>query len=58
MAISLDEIISSSLRPYVSAYIVQIALDHKDSQREMISVLLSDLYGRVVTSKDIEKGKY
>lgn len=57
VAISLDEIIVGSLRPLVTTYSVQIALDHKDSQREMISVLTSDLYGRVVTSKDIAKGE-
>lgn len=56
VAISLDEIIVGSLRPLVITYSVQIALDHKDSQREMVSVLISDLYGRVVTSKDISKG--
>lgn len=57
VAISLDEIIIGSLRPLVTTYAVQIALDHKDSQREMVSVLTSDLYGRVVTSRDIAKGK-
>lgn len=57
MAISLDEIIIGSLRPFVTTYSVQIALDHKESQREMVSVLISDLYGRVVTSGDIAKGK-
>lgn len=57
VAISLDEIVFGSLRPLVTTYAVQIALDHKDSQREMISVLISDLYGRVVTSRDIAKGK-
>lgn len=56
--ISLDEIVMGSLRPLVTTYSVQIALDHKDSQREMISVLISDLYGKVVTSRDIAKGKW
>lgn len=56
VAISLDEIIIGSLRPLVTTYSVQIALDHKDCQREMISVLISDLYARVVTSRDIAKG--
>lgn len=56
VAISLDEVIVGSLRPLVTTYSVQIALDHKDSQREMISVLISDLYGRIVTSRDIAKG--
>lgn len=57
VAISLDEVIVGSLRPYVTSIAVQIGLDHKASQREMISVLISDLYGRVVTAKDIGKGK-
>lgn len=57
VAMSLDEIMIGSLRPLVTTYSVQIALDHKDSQREMVSVLISDLYARVVTSRDIAKGK-
>lgn len=56
VAMSLDEIVSGSLRILITAFAVQIALDHKDSQREMISVLISDLYGRVVLSRDIVKG--
>lgn len=58
VAISFDEIIVGSLRPLGVTYSVQIALDHKDSQREMVSVLISDLYGRVVTPKDIAKGTH
>lgn len=57
VTISLDEIIIGSLRPYVITYAVQISLDHKEQQRELTSVLISDLYGRVVTSRDIAKGK-
>lgn len=57
VAVSLDEVTCGSLRTLVTTYAVQIALDHKDSQREMISVLISDLYGRVVTSRDIVKGE-
>jgi len=56
VAISLDEIVMGSLRTLVTTYAVQIAMDHKDSQREMVSLLISDLYGRVVTSRDIVKG--
>lgn len=58
VAVSLDEVTCGSLRTLVTTYAVQIALDHKDSQREMISVLISDLYGRVVTSRDIVKGEF
>lgn len=56
VAVNLDEILTGLLRPYVTSVIVEISMDHKDSQREMTSVLISDLYGRVITSKDIEKG--
>jgi programmed cell death protein 4 len=35
---------------------VEIAMDHKPSHREMTSVLISDLYGRIVTQKDIGRG--
>lgn len=56
VAVNLDEILTGLLRPYVTSVIVEIALDHKDSQREMTSVLISDLYGRVITGRDIEKG--
>lgn len=35
---------------------VEIAMDHKPSHREMTSVLISDLYGRVVTQRDIGRG--
>ncbi|XP_037937101.1 programmed cell death protein 4 [Teleopsis dalmanni] len=56
VAMSLDEILTGPLRPYVTSVVVEISMDHKDSQREMTSVLISDLYGRVITGKDIEKG--
>lgn len=38
--------------------IVEIALDHKPSHCEMASVLISDLYGRIFSAKDIGLGKY
>ncbi|XP_017473472.1 PREDICTED: programmed cell death protein 4 [Rhagoletis zephyria] len=56
VAVSFDEILTGPLRPYVTSVVVEISMDHKDSQREMTSVLISDLYGRVITAKDIEKG--
>lgn len=57
VAISLDEIlVGSSLRQCVTSVAVEIAMDHKDSHREMTSLLISDLYGRVITPKDIIKG--
>jgi len=44
------------MRPYVVKLAIEIAFDHKPSRREMTSVLISDLYGRVITSKDIVSG--
>lgn len=56
VALNLDEILTNNLRPHVTSVMVEIAMDHKDSQREMTSVLISDLYGRVIIGKDIESG--
>ncbi|KAL5274901.1 PDCD4 family protein [Megaselia abdita] len=56
VAVLLDEILTGQLRPYVTAVAIEISMDHKDSHREMTSVLLSDLYGRVITGKDFTKG--
>lgn len=56
VAVSFDEILQSPLREHITSILVEIAMNHKDSQREMTSVLISDLYGRVITGKDIEKG--
>lgn len=59
VAISLDEIVvSSTLRQLVTSVAIEISMDHKDSQREMISLLVSDLYSKVVTPKDIQKGMF
>lgn len=44
------------LRPLVIRKAVEMALEHKNSHREMTSVLLSDLYGRCLISSDYEKG--
>lgn len=57
VAISLDEILVGNLRQCVTAFAVEISMDHKDSHREMTSLLISDLYGRVITPKDIIKGE-
>ncbi|XP_039499901.1 programmed cell death protein 4 [Drosophila santomea] len=56
VALSFDEILQGPMREHITSILVEIAMDHKDSQREMTSVLISDLYGRVITGKDIEKG--
>ena len=36
---------------------IELAMDHKPSNREMTSVLLSDLFERFLTERDIEKGE-
>lgn len=56
VADSLDEFMTGAMRSYVSKVSVEIAMEHKQSHREMTSVLLSDLYGRCITSKDIVRG--
>lgn len=57
VARSIDEYLTALTRPMVTYVVVEVAMDHKQSQREMTSVLISDLYGKIVTSKDISKGK-
>lgn len=45
-----------SLKPKIIELILSMALDHKSTHREMSSVLISDLYGKVLTSDDIASG--
>ncbi|XP_038221072.1 programmed cell death protein 4 [Zerene cesonia] len=47
------EFVSSKQSHLVCETIIEIALDHKPSHCEMASVLISDLYGRIFTVKDI-----
>lgn len=35
---------------------IELAMDHKPSHREMTSVLISDLYGVIISEKDIANG--
>jgi programmed cell death protein 4 len=56
VAVYLDEFLTGSLRPMIIKVAVEKAMEHKQSHREMTSVLISDLYGKVVTSKDISRG--
>ena len=37
---------------------VELAMDHKPSHRELGSVLISDLYQKVISQRDIGKGMY
>lgn len=39
-------------------FAIEMAMDHKPSHREMTSVLISDLYGRILSQRDICKGNY
>ncbi|GBP58239.1 hypothetical protein EVAR_40744_1 [Eumeta japonica] len=47
------EFVTANRSHLVCEAIVEIALDHKPSHCEMASVLISDLYGRVFSAKDI-----
>lgn len=51
-----DSIRSGTLRPLVIRKAVEMALEHKNSHREMTSVLISDLYQRCLIGSDYEKG--
>lgn len=51
-----NHIRSGTLRPLVVRKAVEMALEHKNSHREMTSVLLSDLYGRCLIESDYERG--
>lgn len=37
---------------------IEMALDHKPSHRELTSVLISDMYGRIVSERDIARGEF
>ncbi|XP_058445328.1 programmed cell death protein 4 [Malaya genurostris] len=56
VAESLSDIMSIERRTLVTKIAVEMAFEHKQSQREMTSVLISDLYGRTISSRDICKG--
>ncbi|XP_013138473.1 PREDICTED: programmed cell death protein 4 [Papilio polytes] len=47
------EFVTAKRSHLVCETIVEIALDHKPSHCEMASVLISDLYGRIFSAKDI-----
>lgn len=52
---SVEEIVPNNRRDVFVQLAVEIAMDHKPSHRELTSVLISDLYGYVVTESDIVK---
>ena len=41
----------------IVAILVELAMDHKPSHRELASTLISDLYQKVISQRDIGKGK-
>jgi programmed cell death protein 4 len=51
-----DNIRSGTLRPLVIRKAIEMAFEHKNSHREMTSVLISDLYGRCLIGSDYEHG--
>uniref|UniRef100_A0A2H1VW85 SFRICE_024933 n=1 Tax=Spodoptera frugiperda TaxID=7108 RepID=A0A2H1VW85_SPOFR len=52
------EFVTANRSHLVCETIVEIALDHKPSHCEMASFLISDLYGRVFSAKDIGIGLF
>ena len=46
-----------SRRWMVVSILIELAMDHKPSHREMASVLISELYLKVISQRDIGKGK-
>ena len=57
VAKEIDDIIrTGTLRPLVIRKAIEMALEHKNSHREMTSVLISDLYGRCLIGSDYEHG--
>lgn len=51
-----DHIRSGTLRPLVVVKAIEMALERKNSHREMTSVLISDLYSRCLIESDYERG--
>lgn len=52
---SVQEIIPINRRHVFAQQAIEIAMDHKPSHRELTSVLISDLYGYVLSESDIVK---
>ncbi|CAH1716409.1 programmed cell death protein 4 [Aphis gossypii] len=55
-AMTLSELNIVSKWHLITQVSVEVALEHKPSQREMTSILLSDLYGRLIKQKEIAQG--
>lgn len=53
---SLEELNISKMKPRIVELAVSLALDRKACHRELVSILISDLYSKVIVAKDIQKG--
>lgn len=56
VVLSLEEYNLNHIRPNLACLAISLAMERKPSHREMTSVLLSDMYGRILAEPDFEKG--
>lgn len=56
VALSLEELNIETKKPLLVVLAITLAMERKPSHREMTSVLLSDLYGHILSEEDIECG--
>lgn len=54
-SLSIEDTIPVNRRDFLVQVIIEMAMDHKPSHREMSSVLISDLFGHCITETDITK---
>lgn len=52
----LDEVNISGNYHQIPIVLISLALEKKSSHRELASILISDLFGKLLTSEDIQKG--
>lgn len=53
--LSLEDVNTGAKRYMIAVIAIETAMDHKPSHREMTSVLISDLYGRLLSTRDVSK---
>ncbi|XP_054709294.1 programmed cell death protein 4-like [Uloborus diversus] len=56
VVVCLEELNLGKLRPQIVSMAITLAMERKPSQREMTSVLLSDMYGQILLQEDIALG--
>lgn len=56
MCVSLCELNLGENEHQLLVVMVSLAMERKASHREMTSILISDLYGRIFCEEDIERG--